>query len=329
MRNQTTEQTANETTGTCQARATARQIQVPNQRSYEITFGIEIECFLPRGTIEIGRYHQGIEVGGRFPRGWNAQRDGSLHTVVRNYEGVEIVSPVLKGSDGLQQVKMVAELLNELGAKVNKSCGFHVHIGVTSVAGNDYNDVADFVRRLLKLTAQHEMAFYGAAGTANRYDGQYCHSLAAGKWSQKKNTTLAKKKLTAEELRVEAAGITRFQLLNIAPVFGTTKTVEFRVFSGTTNAVKMCSYIQMALAAACRAMDNDTGFDSIKTKYAGNGASGAMKRFFYMMGWTRGRKDYYKPECKVEGWIDRIENLREAKRELMRLAKQYDGQVGH
>ena len=301
----------------------ARQRQARNTKAAELTFGIEVECFLPRGSVTAGGYHCGRLLGGDFPAGWNAQRDGSLRTRLRRYQGVEIVSPVLKGQDGLEQVRKVAKLLNRMDAKVNATCGLHVHVGVTSAAGTDFDDVADWVRRLLNTTAQHEMAFYGATGTRRRRNGHYCGSLAKGAWGRKKNA-LKKKKLTAEELRLEAAGISRYQLLNVVPVFGANKTVEFRCFSGTTEALKMTAWIQMCLAVANRAQDRDTAFDAPRTGYAGNGAAGAMKRFFYLMGWTRGRKDYYKPECIVEGWVDDLADLAKAKRELMRLARKFD-----
>src|SRR5579872_4097375 len=42
-----------------------------------LTFGIEIECHLPAGTIEVGAYHLGTPVPG-LPAGWNAQHDGSI-----------------------------------------------------------------------------------------------------------------------------------------------------------------------------------------------------------------------------------------------------------
>jgi len=52
-----------------------------------------------------------------------------------------------------------------------------------------------------------------------------------------------------------------------------------------------------------------------------------MKRFFYLVGWTRGRKDYQKPVCLAEGWVDGMDALKAAKRELMRLARKYDAQA--
>ena len=300
-----------------------RQIQIANPKAAEITFGIEIECFLPRGSVQIGGRHRGVELGGDFPAGWRAERDGSLSTRLRGYEGVELVSPILRGEDGLAQVKKVAEILEGMDARVNATTGFHVHVGVTSVAGHDYNAVADWVRRLLNLTAQHEMAFYGAAGTRRRYNGQYCASLKNGAWSTKKSAL--KKKMTADELRLEAAGVSRYQLLNVANVFGAKKTVEFRVFGGTVEALKMTAYISMCLAAATRALDHSASFDTPSAEYANDGAAGAMRRFFYLMGWTKGRKDYYKPECVVEGWIDSLDALKPVKKELNRLARKFDG----
>ena len=90
----------------------------------------------------------------------------------------------------------------------------------------------------------------------------------------------------------------------------------------------MSAYVQMALAAATRALDRDASFDAPRAAYAGGGAAGAMRRFMYLMGWTKGRKDYYKPVCTVEGWIDDLAALRLVKRELMRLARKFDRGTG-
>ena len=304
----------------------ARQRHEANPKAAEATFGIELEVLLPRGSVRVGGYHAGIELGGRFPAGWNAQRDGSLRTTLRGYEGVEIVSPVLRGREGLEQVRRVAELLTEMGARVNRSCGCHVHVGATSVAGHDFDEVADWVRRLINATAQHEQAFYGAAGTRARENGSYCRSIKRG-WGAKK-TRLKQKKMKAQDLRSEASTVSRYHSLNVEPLFSRKRTVEFRCFSGTTSGLKMTAWIQMALAVATLALERDTGFDAPTTTYADTEtAVGAMKRFFYLVGWTRGRKDYQKPVCLAEGWVDGMDALKAAKRELMRLARKYDAQA--
>ena len=54
---------------------------------------------------------------------WKGVRDSSINGT----NGIEIVSPVLQGENGMQQVKSVCKVLNAVNAKVNKSCGFHVH----------------------------------------------------------------------------------------------------------------------------------------------------------------------------------------------------------
>ena len=52
--------------------ATHTQTHEPNPKAAEVTFGIEIECFLPRGSVRVGGYHAGLELGGRFPAGMPA-----------------------------------------------------------------------------------------------------------------------------------------------------------------------------------------------------------------------------------------------------------------
>lgn len=300
-----------------------RQTQTPNPKAADLTFGIEIECLVPRGSMRVGGRHLGIEIGGEWPAGWKAESDGSLSSALPNYMPVEVVSPILKGADGIAQIRKVGELLARLDARVNNTCGFHVHVGAKSAAGEDYNEVADWVRRLLLLTAHHEMALYGASGARRRYNGRYCASLRQGRWAQHKEN-LKKRDMTADELRLQASGIDRYQLLNVQNLFGSKQTVEFRVFSGTMESLKMISWVQMCLALATRALDHTADFEGADARYASNGARGAMKRFFYLMGWTKGRKDYYKPTCMVEGWVADLADLKPVKKELMRLAKKFD-----
>ena len=106
------------------------QTQTTSSKAEGYTWGIEIECFLPQSKVQelgisVGSYHNGHPLPAPFPQGWTAERDGSLHTDRRGYVAVEIVSPILQGRAGIEQVKQVAGILKGLGAAVNTSCGFH------------------------------------------------------------------------------------------------------------------------------------------------------------------------------------------------------------
>src|SRR5262249_39920135 len=92
----------------------------------DLTFGVELEVTLPAGTCSVGGYHAGVQVPA-LPPGWKAERDSSIQPGPGYMPG-EVVSPVLKGADGLRQLKTVYDWLNSVGAKVNRSTGFHVHV---------------------------------------------------------------------------------------------------------------------------------------------------------------------------------------------------------
>ena len=98
----------------------------------QMTFGVEIETVAPdaavtEGGLRIGAYHHGVQVP-YLPRGWKAERDGSIDNS-RGGHACEIVSPVLKGAEGIAQVAEVVQTLEAKGHKVNITCGVHVHIG--------------------------------------------------------------------------------------------------------------------------------------------------------------------------------------------------------
>ena len=66
---------------------------------------------------------------------WIAAQDGSLHNA-HKYNGLahEIISPVMVGMDGLKTTKAVMKALRIAGAKVDKTCGLHVTMGVENVS---------------------------------------------------------------------------------------------------------------------------------------------------------------------------------------------------
>ena len=243
------------------------QTHEANPKAAEITFGCEIECYLPRGSVRVGNYHAGIEIGGRFPAGWNAQRDGSLHTSLPNYEGVEIVSPVLRGREGLEQVRKVAALLEEMGARVNASAGFHVHLGAESAAGQDFDEVADWVRRLINVTSQHEKAFYGASGTRSREQGTYCRSLKSA-WNSKKEKL--RRKMKADDLPVNMQKMNEGERVHYAKdQQAKRKQLEAQI---SDLSKKRDEFVSKNAAAEKDSFDNRV-FESVKTEAAPAGVA--------------------------------------------------------
>jgi hypothetical protein len=104
---------------------------------------VEIECFLPQRAISdlgviVGSYHHGHPLPPAFPAGWTAEHDSGLYTSRQGYVALEIVSPVLRGRAGIEQVKQVAEALKSLGACVNHTAGVHVHCSAEKVAGPSF-----------------------------------------------------------------------------------------------------------------------------------------------------------------------------------------------
>jgi hypothetical protein len=60
---------------------------------------------------------------------WKVVTDGSL----TGEQSFELVSPVLEGLAGLEQVKTACEVLKRLRAKINRTCGLHIHFDAAAI----------------------------------------------------------------------------------------------------------------------------------------------------------------------------------------------------
>src|SRR5687768_9228561 len=94
----------------------------------QLTFGVEIECQIPveviqREDIRNSDYRHGHQVQA-LPCGWVSKYDSSIDTrrvAGTVYYGVEIVSPVLEGEEGVKEVTAVLKQLREWGCRVDQS----------------------------------------------------------------------------------------------------------------------------------------------------------------------------------------------------------------
>jgi len=312
------------------------QVQITSRKAEGYTWGIEIECLLPQQAIgdlriAIGSYHHGYPLPAPFPRGWTAERDGSLWTDRPDYVPVEIVSPILQGRAGIEQVKLVAQKLKSLGAVVNRSTGFHVHVGCESVAGSEVGAIAEWVAKLLYHVAMHETALYASTGTHRRENGSYARSIKARKDDADRIRKAKSPGRKREELSWVVSQTARYHTLNITNLF-ISATVEFRAFAGTVEWTKMVGHICTCLALAERAtevakMDWDA-LASERTYHVRGRGLREINRMFYVTGWTIGRRSVGEPQVEMAGWIADLEDLKPVKRELKRLARKYDRAEG-
>ncbi len=277
----------------------------------EMTFGIEIETTAPesalREGLQIGGYHRGTQVP-YLPTGWKAERDGSIRTRAGEY-ACEIVSPILRGAEGLAEVVEVVRILREKGHRVNVSCGMHCHVGW----GRDLP--ASALARLVTIVSYCERGLYAITGTKSRERGIYCGGVR--KYGNDKD---AKPRLDRD----------RYHALNLTSLAsGTRETVEFRAFSGSLNATKIVGWIQACLGLVERAINSKRSPKWSPAppkggwKKAGEGASEAERLMGYLA-WGAGYARIH--GGKQYGWISDAIPQDEVKREFRRLAAKYDAQ---
>ena len=95
-------------------------------------FGVEIE-FL--STISTGQAVNQLRAAGIQVEYMGYTHDTTPHwkIVSDGSCGYELVSPVLEGEAGIEEVRKAAAALEAAGAQVDKRCGFHVHFDARSM----------------------------------------------------------------------------------------------------------------------------------------------------------------------------------------------------
>lgn len=291
-----------------------------DETAEHITFGIEFECLVKtdRKDFEVGSYHHGIQVE-TMPNGWTAEKDASINALV-GYTPVEIVSPILKGEAGLREAMQVADLLkNKYRARINVSCGFHVHIGIPP--GLDTNGtIKQWLVNLISWTGRFEKALHASTGTTNRICSIHCKSVLT-----EYNLDYCRTR-THEDFADEYGNgrAKRYNILNVMPYFAGKNNVEFRVFQGTVESKKVAGYVQMCLGFVVKALKNghktyNKGTAKSVFPKQGEGRRD-LERLFNTLKWRM-------RNGTVFGWILNTDEIDPIVEELRRLAGKFDDRV--
>lgn len=208
------------------------------------TFGVEIEFFgtTARKVIEalenagINVRHESYNHTTRSH--WKLVSDVSVNNTGTGLSsgGHELVSPILKGKRGLEELKNVMEALTTAGAKVDRTCGLHVHHGV-----NDFT-VENF-KTIFTLYYKFEN-FFNAVVAPSRRENRFCQSIYRNEIDALENA--------ASLTDIGRIFSSRYKKLNFQS-FYRHNTIEFRQHGGTHEASKAVNWVIFTQAIVERA----------------------------------------------------------------------------
>lgn len=215
------------------------EIQLTNFR-FNHTFGVEIESFgVSKEEVVQELTNAGIEITSEgynhtTRTHWKLVNDSSIN----GSNSFEIVSPKLKGENGLRQLKTVTLILKGLDAKVNKTCGVHIHFDASEF------DLQTWKRIFInygKLETTIDSWMPKSRRGNNNY---YCKSIKFD-GMQNKIDSIRDNENIAKGLKAikEKFGIcSRYFKVNIDS-YWRHKSIEFRQHSGSLQYEKISNWI--------------------------------------------------------------------------------------
>lgn len=215
------------------------------KKAFKYTFGVEIECVMPRNRFEAVAGQKGVRYNfERYNHIDNKEyfkftSDSSIYTSTgREGDPIECVSPVLDGTKkGFDKLSLCCEALNEANAYVNRSTGLHVHIGAGSLTPEQYVNVFKNYKALQSvissfLAPSRRNAYFCAP--ISLYDFDNCHTPA--------------------DVR-DVMNNDRYHSVN--PIaYSAHGTIEFRQHQGTTNFTKIKNWVSFLAKLVAYSTEN-------------------------------------------------------------------------
>ena len=231
------------------------------------TFGIEVEttalgrertakaiaAYFGTTAVYVGRHLDDWRVPMPYGRHWTVESDGSVTD-----PSAEVVSPVCRWED-IDMVQEVIRAIRKAGAKVDDSCGIHIHVGLGQHTPKTLRNLVNIVNAKEDLLTQ-------ALGISEERRYRWCRPVEANFLAQLNR----KKPKTMDAFAALWYGTpnwqghaarhyddSRYHLLNLHAAFSTERpahTIEFRAFNATLHAGEIKAYIQLCLAISHQAL---------------------------------------------------------------------------
>ena len=198
------------------------------------TFGVEIEAVgITRADAVQALRDAGLvammeNYNHRTRPHWKVTTDSSVDP------GFEVVSPVLRGENGVTQLRTAVRALAQAGARVDRRCGLHVHIGVEDLTANE---LAACIVRYSRFEREID-AFMPPSRRES--SNQYCGSVSR---FARELTRVGSFTRVDHVLRCQNG---RYLKVNLE-CYSRQRTIEFRQHSGTCNASKIENWLRFLL----------------------------------------------------------------------------------
>lgn len=254
-------------------------------------FGIEIELLLPD-------YSTACDVSETLDPSHGLAPDGSLSG---NGYAIEIQSTILSGKKGETEVKNICALLNNKHGKVNRSCGYHLHLDSA-----DYFEKAPLIKKLWLFYSVFDAVILATLPPTRRKN-TYCtpvskiygyndinlaystQALEQIWYKEKSNKKIAGRKKFKDSTRY--CGFNLHSLL-------ANKHLEIRYHSATLNAVKMLNWVALHQAIMDNIKSNLITSNDIHDTESLLSIESKIEKFFSLLELPTTLEKYFKRRIK-------------------------------
>jgi len=223
------------------------------------------DCLGSRSSaVDVVRdYSEGRKVSGR----WKLVPDGSIlcSRSQPNCHKFELVSPILQGSQGLENINHVLQRMDHITPKlrVNKSMGFHVHVDVSNYSGEQivkicqnfikYESVMDTFMPPSRRSGSDESTYFKSNRSAvcdavlhHHHNHNNVHTHTA---TNRQCHDLLAQNATIDHLVSTMNTNGRYYKLNLTNLAtGRQPTIEFRQHSATISYDKVSAWVRFCTA---------------------------------------------------------------------------------
>lgn len=225
-------------------------------------------CFSTQTQYQGGGYDSWV-VRDQNNKEWKFVSDASIHTERKTARGyarnagynysVEMVTPKLN-YDEITKLQEAVRSVRRAGAKVNASCGIHIHI-------DGINHNRQSLKNLLSIMYSKEDLIFKALKVRRSREHDYCNKVREPMLQRARELSCDETRdfTRLEEIwyggnpRHSHYDSTRYHAINLHSMF-TKGTVEFRMFNSTLHAGRVKAYVHFCLAISAQAITQRSAF---------------------------------------------------------------------